>query len=278
MKTIRIYGDSFASTRILDINTKFGWGEMLGDLLSFPVQNNAISGSSTEYSIKLFINDIENNLIGDDDIIIYVPSSQGRLYFSHQLNNAPNTASLYTHKGSYFNPKQSHEWYWENKTHIEWWMVNNNRDMQEITFESYIQLLKNFAISKPNCIVIVLPAYSIKYTQDIFNNLPPTNFLRANMDLFTVSRAEIDDVEGYEFNRWTKFTKEDSRQNHLTRPNLTILVNLLAEAIQTLNMDNITYDKFQTKIIKTITSKEEYLKYVENNILFYNRDIIATLI
>ena len=59
---------------------------------------------------------------------------------------------------------------------------------------------------------------------------------------------------------------------------VTILVNLLAEAIQTLNMDNITYDKFQTKIIKTITSKEEYLKYVENNILFYNRDIIATLI
>ena len=44
------------------------------------------------------------------------------------------------------------------------------------------------------------------------------------------------------------------------------------------SLKKITYDKFQTKIIKTITSKEEYLKYVENNILFYNRDIIATLI
>jgi len=273
MRTIRIYGDSFAFAATFN-NIKMGWGKMLGDLLSLPVHNSAVSGGSTEYAIKSFINDIENNLIGDDDIIIYVPSSPGRLYFSYQLNVAPNTAGPYTHKTFYFNPTESREWYWENKSHIEWWMVNNDRDMQIITFESYIQLLKNFAISKPNCTVIVLPAFhSSKYNQDIFNNLPPHNFLRANINLSTVSQIEIDDTTEYDYFKWTKFTKVDSRVNHLTQINLTILANLLVESIKTLNIDNITYDKFQTNIIKTITSKEEYLKYVENNILPYRKDI-----
>ena len=63
MKTLRIYGDSFAARE--DVGqppVPAGWGVMLGNLLGLPVKNNAISGSSTEYAIKLFVHDIENNI------------------------------------------------------------------------------------------------------------------------------------------------------------------------------------------------------------------------
>jgi hypothetical protein len=201
-------------------------------------------------------------------------ASDNNNYYVTFASTTTGSLPLYSTSTFYFNPSESREWYWENKSHIEWWMVNNDRDMQIITFESYIQLLKNFAISKPTCTVIVLPAFhSSKYNQDIFNNLPPHNFLRANINLSTVSQIEIDDTTEYDYFKWTKFTKVDSRVNHLTQINLTILANLLVESIKTLNIDNITYNKFQTNIIKTITSKEEYLKYVENNILPYRKDI-----
>ena len=68
-------------------------------------------------------------------------------------------------------------------------------------------------------------------------------------------------------NEGIKFTILDPRSNHLTNPNLHILSNLLIESIQTLNIDNITLNKFETKNLGFITNKKEYLKYVSNNIL-----------
>jgi hypothetical protein len=74
-------------------------------------------------------------------------------------------------------------------------------------------------------------------------------------------------MEHLNHNWWREFIKFDARANHLTNTNLSILANLLVESIQTLSIDNITYDKFQTKNIERITSKEQYLKYVSNGLL-----------
>jgi hypothetical protein len=270
MKTLRVYGDSFAAGEWGGAPYGImGWVKMLGDLLSLQIQNNSISGSSTEYAISTFVKEFNRGLIADDDIIIFVTSSTGRLYFSHQFNVDPSTASKYLCEPQYTAP---HDWYWKNKDHIEWWMVNNDRAMQCITFESYIQLLKNFAISKPQCTVIILPAYNNGYyNQDIFNAIPPANFLRANIFLKNISDAEIvtNDTEHFDQNWWREFTSIDSRANHLTNPNLSILANLLVESIQTSSTDNITYDKFQTKNIEKIKSKEQYLKYVSSDLIPY---------
>jgi hypothetical protein len=278
MKTLRIYGESFAAGEWGgNPHDIMGWAKMLGDLLSLPIQNNAISGSSTEYAISIFVKEVNSGQVGDDDIIIFVPSSTGRLYFSHQLNVDPSTASKYLNEPQ--NPG-SHDWYWKNKDHIEWWMLNNDRLMQGITFESYIQLLKNFAISKPQCTVIILPAYNNGYyNQDIFNAIPPVNFLRANVFLKNISDAEIvlDTSEYVDHNSWREFTYIDSRANHLTNTNLSILAKLLSESIQTLSIDNITSDKFQTKNIEKIASKEQYLKYVSSNLIPYLKYIEKNL-
>ena len=268
MKTLRIYGDSFAAG---EWGGKppgiMGWAKMLADLLEIPVKNNAISGSSTEYAIYTFVKDVKEGRIDEEDIIIFLPSSTGRLYFSYQMTVDPSTASKYLNDPHY---SGSHDWYWKNKDHIEWWMVNNDRPMQGITFESYIQLLKNFANSKPQCTVIVIPTYDNGYyNEDIFNAIPPVNFLRANIFLKKISGAEIvaNDTEHFDQNWWREFTSIDSRANHLTNINLAILANLLVESIQTSSIDNITYDKFQTNNIERITSKEQYLKYVSSGLL-----------
>jgi hypothetical protein len=278
MKTLRIYGDSFAAGEIGGQPGRImGWAKMLADLLEIPVENKAISGSSTEYAIYTFVKDVKADRIGYNDIIIFLPSGTGRLHFSYQLHTDPSTASKYLNKPQY---PGSHEWYWKNKDHIEWWMVNSDTHMQAIAFESYIQLLKNFAISKPECTVIVLPTYDNGYySKDIFNNISPVNFLRANIFLKKISGAEIvsNDTEHFDQNWWREFTSIDSRANHLTNINLAILANLLVESIQTSSIDNITYDKFQTNNIERITSKEQYLKYVSSGLLPHIKYIESNL-
>ena len=273
MKTLRVYGDSFAAgEKGGDPYGVIGWVKLLGDLLKIPVENKAISGSSTEYAVNTFVTDVKESRIGDNDIIIFVPSSTGRLYFSYQLHTDPSTASKYLHPVGL---SKSNEWYWKNKDHIEWWMVNNDSQMHKITFESYIQLLKNFAISKPQTTVIVLPAYDNGYGKDIFNTVPPVNFLRANVFLKTLSSTEVigSNSNHLDHNWWREFTKFDARANHLTNTNLSILANLLVESIQTLSIDNITYDKFKTNVINKITSRDQYLKYVSEGMLPYLKNI-----
>ena len=274
MKTIRVYGDSFAANTF-----DFCWPTILGNSLSLPVENNAMLGSCTEYAIKTFIKDVQNNIIGDDDIIIYVPSSTLRLNLSPQLdkNKKPNT-SVYSQGLDNPNGKgPQDEWYQENKKYIDWWVVNYDQEMQEFQFESYIQLLQNFARNRPNCVVIVLPAFPIglfkdeKHPTDIFNKHSTNNFLRVNICLRNVSVLER--IDSPDLKQFVRFTGWDPRCNHLTLPNLYILANLLSEAIQTLNIDNITMDKFQTKNIKCIETKEEYLKCVSNNIVPYSKKI-----
>jgi hypothetical protein len=260
MKTLRIYGDSFAAGEL------GSWTTILSELLGIPIVNNAISGSSTEYSVFTFVNDVNEGIIDDKDIIVFVPSSTGRLYFSHQLYSSPSSASTYNN---------TNYWYRKNKNHVDWWIVNNNTKMQSITFESYIQLLKNFALSKPLSIMVVLQAFNNGYSRDIFNNVPPHNFLRPEIYSGDVSKFETDQhtFSYFKYDDWVEFIKHDPRSNHLTIPNLNILANLLYTAIKNLNADNITYDKFKTNIINKITSKDQYLQYVNDGILTYRPDI-----
>ena len=277
MKTIRVYGDSFAAGATFgNPAVPVGWAYQLGELLNLPVKNNAVDGSSTEYAIKTFIKDIENNVISNDDIIFYVPSGLGRLYFSHQLNIAPSTASGYLRDPP---SKINHDWYWDNKSHIEWWMVNNDRSMQEISFQAYTLLLKNFALVNPNCTIIILPTYDEPSTYTLSDAANPTNFLKSKIYLSKISRNEISckDKKNFSWVDWQKFTKIDPRANHLTNINLTILVKLLAESIQALNIDNITYEQFQTDIIQVITSKEQYLNYISDGMLTHRADIEKNL-
>ena len=73
MKTLRVYGDSFGANIDPSIRS---WAIMLEKKLQIPLVNKAVGGGSTEYAALQFVNDAQNNIIGDDDIVIYIPSTK----------------------------------------------------------------------------------------------------------------------------------------------------------------------------------------------------------
>jgi hypothetical protein len=269
MKTLRVYGDSFGTNNQSDGKS---WTTILQEKLQIPVVNKAVDGGSTEYAALQFGNDAQNNIIGDDDIVIYIPSTLGRLHFDFQITRFPGTASSFC-RGPVLNNDFGNSWYYKNKEHIEWWMVNASQAVISMNFESYVHVISNVARSKPNATFIM-----IKHTgwnHHIPNITHPGNFLISSIFLNDISSNEI--IGGYNYTDFVEFTKFDPRINHLTVPNLGILAELVYETINTKSMEHFTLDKFKTNVIKKITSKEQYLDYVNQGYLTHNNLINRNL-
>jgi hypothetical protein len=254
MKTLRIYGDSFGAPSAADTKC---WADILAAKLNVPVVNKAISGSGTEYSIKQLISDV--SIIEDNDIVIFVTSTPGRLHFQKQISD-PHTASLYLRDPV----GKQHQWYWDNKKHIEWWMVNADQRLLDLNHEAYLHLIKDIAVSKPNATFIILANSDHRVH---IPSIEPKNFLRCDTYLHEISSREMADPANTYF-KWTEHTTYDLRVNHLTIPNLNTLANLLEESITTLSVDNITYDKFKSRFLVPVRVKKEYLDYVEQGYLY----------
>lgn len=269
MKTIRVYGDSFAAP-----NPDFDcWPAILGKKINLPVANKAVPGSSTEYAIKCFIQDIQNNIIQDNDIVIFVTSTPGRLHFNFQNTERPDTGSSYLHEPTTNNRHKYEPWYFKNKDHINWWIVNQDHRLNEINHEAYIHLIKDFAWTKPLATFIVLG--NTDHRVSIPGGQNPKNFLQSFTYLNRISENEYS--TGGSYLEWVKHTNWDLRINHLSIPNLHILAELVEESITNLTVDNITYDKFLTKLMDPISTKAQYADYLANGYLYdmYSLDWFA---
>jgi hypothetical protein len=144
----------------------------------------------------------------------------------------------------------------------------------EITHEAYLHLIKSIALSKPNCVFLVLPAFRPKLK--LLANISFENFLMFDVELFEISNREMIG-SSIDYPKWIKHTGWDARINHLSLPNLHILANELANSITNFTTDNLTYDKFQTSIMKPITSTDQYLDYVSRGLVDRNQGIINQL-
>ena len=256
MNSLRIYGVNYASNGEAASAAETSWASMLSSNLGMKLVNKALDGSSTEYAIKQLLSDVRSGKIMPGDVVVYVPMHMGRLHFTHQNSVAPKTAALYIHNSRYID--KSHTWYWDNQHHIEWWMNNVDRELLDINFEAYIQLVRTLAQGMPENPFIVLPAYGSKI--NIPRAVATPNFLMPSIELFKVSERELInqlfDVTLMEFVRY------DARTNHLAIPNQIILSDLLYESIVNLDVSNISYDCFQQRIMEKITNKRQYLDYV----------------
>ena len=269
MKTLRVYGDSFGAN--VDPNIRY-WVAMLAEKLQIPLVNKAVDGGSTEYAALQFANDARNNVIGDDDIIIYIPSTKGRLHFDFQISSHPETAAGYCH-GPDTRPHIDNSWYYKSKEHIEWWMFNASHDIISMNFESYVHLISNVARSKPNATFIMLK--HAPWDHHIPNINHPDNFLIPPILFTNITTNEI--IGGYKYMDFVEFTKYDPRANHLTIPNLEILAELVYETITTKSIEHFTMDKFKTNLIRKITTKDQYLEYVNQGYLDYSHYILRNL-
>jgi hypothetical protein len=269
MRTLRIYGDSFGASVDQSMQS---WVTILKEKLQIPLVNKAVFGGSTEYAALKFVNDVEKDVIKDNDIVIYIPSTKGRLHFDFQISNHPETAAGYCH-GPDTRPNVDNSWYNKGKEHIEWWMVNASHDIISINFESYTHLISNVARSKPNATFIILK--HIEWDHHVPNIIHPDNFLMPSVLLRDITENEI--IGGYSYMDFVEFTQYDPRSNHLTIPNLKILAELVYETINTQSVKNFTIDKFKNNLIERITSKEQYLEYINQGYLDYSYHILRNL-
>jgi hypothetical protein len=250
MNSLRIYGVNYAAS------PEFSWTKMLAAKLDMKLANKALDGSSTEYAIKQLLSDVRSHKIMSGDVVVYVPMHMGRLHFTHQNSVAPKTAALYIHSSK--NIDKSHTWYWDNQHHIEWWMNNVDRELLDINFEAYVQLVRTLAQGMPENPFIVLPAYGSKI--NIPKAVATPNFLMPSIELFKVSEREL--IDQLFDVTLMEFVRYDARTNHLAIPNQVILSDLLYESIVNLDVSNISYDCFQQRIMEKITNKRQYLDYV----------------
>ena len=258
MSTLRIYGVNYAASQELS------WTKMLSSRLGMKLVNKALDGSSTEYAIKQLMSDVNDGVIIPGDVVMYIPMHMGRLHFKHQNLVAPKTAALYIHGSK--NIDESHKWFWDNQHHIEWWMNNVDRELLDINFEAYIQLVRTLAEGMSDNVFVVLPVYGSKISMP--TTTVPRNFLMPSVELFKVSEGELInqlfDVTLMEFVRY------DARTNHLTIPNNVILSDVLYKSIVNLDVSNISYDCFRRRIIEKIRNKKQYSDYIDKGYL-HNR-------
>ena len=262
MTKILVYGDSYASS---ENDGCLAWVDLLGKKLGLDVLNRAISGSSTEYAMRCLIKDLNTDTFEKDDIVVFVSSTPGRMHFQFQ-NSRPETAAQYWHDVDTSDSK--HSWYKENKKHLEWWMVNFDCRMNAINQECYIHALKDLALANPKSFVIHLSNSDHNFLDRV--EIPfgknPSNFLRPDIYLSTISHNEVINFESY--NEFVTYTKFDPRVNHMSNINLNILANALVKAISTKKVDHINYNLFEKSLFKTIRTLDQYRLYIGRDMLY----------
>lgn len=265
MKTLRVYGDSYA-VKSLD---SLCWPELLSERLGIPLINQAVGGSSTEFSMINIDNDIDNNIIGDNDIICFVMTTYGRVNLRYVTDNVPNKASNYLHD---LEANNKDPWIRDNKKFVDWYLVNRDDRLLRINQQSYIHYLIDYASSKPNVTFILLKNLSF---EERLPYMLPQNFLMPDIYLGKISRDEIRNFNSDD--EYRANLKFDPRSNHLTEPNLKILVNLIVQSIQELTVNNFKYECFQSKILDKTINLNQYLNYVNLGILAKNDETIKKL-
>lgn len=269
MRKLYVFGDSFAAPN----NESSSWAQLLADRLKIPkFMNFGINGSSSEYAMHKFHQTISEENVSDS-IIIVLLSTIGRLDLEFQIER-PETAVIYLNS----NPMDpinivagsKHEWYRENKKHIEWLCVNSNRRTAYLNRECYIHALKNYAESDPGNMVIVLQnsLQSNGIPSFIPRGILPSNFIAPEIDIDIVSKAEIINYNSY--HEFVKYTGWDPRINHLTNPNLEIMAESLYQMILTRDINKLQYDSFRKNIIKQIKNQQQLDEYITAGILYPN--------
>lgn len=257
MSKLIVYGDSYASSN----EYSKGWTSFLAERLNLQEINRAVDGSSSEYAIEKFINDFKNDIIKDDDIIIFALSTPGRLNLLHQ-QEFPGTAAQFLHDVSTDN--SSYKWYKQNRQHLQWYSLNRNSNESGINLESYIHMLRNFAEIHPN-IKLLLLENTDHYPEMPYSNTVP-NFLRPKIYLTDIANSEINNFTSY-FDWTSSISGVDCRTNHLSNKNKEILINLVIESLEKMTVSHITYDKFMSNLFDPITTKEQYIKYIKDGLI-----------
>jgi hypothetical protein len=266
MTKIYSYGDSYISegdqyrnkNELIEFN---GWTSILAKKLGYENLNRGVSGGSTENAMLKLTADINQEVFESGDVILFQTSTAGRIHLEFQKER-PETASVYVHEVDITQPR--HSWYRQNQRYIRWYLANFDMELAQLNQICYRHTVINYARSRPDLKVVLL-SNIIPYEQ-IKLPPPPENCMIVPIELDSIAKNEWIDCT---YNDWISFTKYDARTNHLSIPNLNILVELVLEALNTGSTDHFTYDKFRQRIFSPILSREDYNRYAEQGLIYF---------
>jgi hypothetical protein len=305
MKIIRVYGDSYVAP--LPPQEGKGWTKILADRLGMEELNFGVGGSSAFYTIKKLALDLKNNEIKEDSLIIVLLSSLGRFYNKTSLEKFPSSGTNFIHEsvpafdanvgfteerpvsipnGVLLSAKsEMARYYYENENFIKWWFVENDIQLENINVESFIHWIYLLAVKKhTNHKFIIMFNSSYKHDYSCIENTK--NFiLLKDFFMSKIANNEIDEQiistdlprQGKYFRLTEHIDFMDPRINHLTKPNIEILVEQMEKVVLHNDCSGLRHDAFLSNVIKPIRGIEEYNQYVVDNIL-YERPQIARLI
>jgi len=279
---LMVYGDSFVSrNETSDIRKKqYCWVEKVAGNLGLECINRGVSGSSSEFSMYKFVDDIENKRIGNKDFIIYVQTNHHRLYSSHFIHKQPNmSCSFIGLSKEKIESDFRYRYYEENYDHLVWYYNNLDQKINLLHHESFLHSIKNYAVSNPGVKILLLLLEPIPMPNNVMDHFGflenlPKNLYFPNLPLNNVSLDEFTDT--WDVIKWSNIVGYDPRVNHFSCPNLKILVDLTTDTFKNGCIENWSKDKFLTKIFSRVDTLEKYVDYCNKKMLWCYSDVVKS--
>lgn len=254
-KRLIVFGDSFASLLLnvpVERNKGTIWFVELAKHLGLELKNYAYPGSSFEYSLREFGNYISTIEYREDDIIIFVLTSQFRSpILSDEI--PPNYAGYLTAflDGSLAKDHPAYSHYYKNKEMYESLYLNHDRRLADTQRKNLILALKSI----PNFSVLMTAfesSYDVSERNDV-NKLCKSDdgFLLIPTNLYSICEDEIIDAGFIEFRN---HFNGDNRNCHLCNTNNAILAKQIYSCIE--NKTEKCFDASEYK--KQFISLKEY--------------------
>lgn len=263
MKLI-VYGDSFAGpANRFDDPLAFSWTNLLAKKLNIELVNNAVAGSSVEYSVNKFIKDCLSCDIKKHDIIVFIISHPGRLHLDYQ-NNHPKTATQYQ---EYYHKTRGiilDSWYLLNKDYIKWYEKHKDLELLGINSCAYTHMFQSYAKNNSSNIFTLINSFPNKEYIPIVDK--SKNFIYPDINLYDACEAEF---YNFKYQDWVKYVKSDPRANHFSNINLEKLADSIYKAIINKDSSHISYDSFKKDLFNApLNNLKIYQNYVEKKLLF----------
>lgn len=262
MKKIVAFGDSFINYDWVDVG--HNWVDYLGKHLNIPVVNYGIAASGLGYAMDSFVKYYQSSEYSSDDIIIFVATSEQRLYTSNMYN--PRLGAIGIHDNDMHNNTRSEiekDWIKENKKFALWAIMNIYAPAINYELIKTLSFFKIWAESHLTNSVIILRAFSQllgnEHAEKLINMISPSkNFfpiINPNTSLGKIAMEEYSSnklyAQHHEF-----LNGVDHRINHLSVQNRQNLALMVSKLILTHDINCVDFSWVQKNII-TSTSQFE---------------------
>jgi hypothetical protein len=263
MKKIVAFGDSYVNYDWIDIK-EHNWVDYLGKILNLPVLNYGISGSGLGYAMDSFVKYTNSNEYFSEDIIIFVTSSDQRLYTSNMYN--ARLGSKIIQRPEWKLEREDEVWLKENGESALWAIMNLYDPKINYELIKTLSFLQTWAQHRLSNTLIVIRAFG----KDVSNGHDIeklTELIKFSENFFPLidsdtTLGQISTVEYSKFHLRTLHQQYwkgiDYRINHLSQYHRMELAKMISNVISTKSASAVDFSWIQRNSI-TSTDQFEFL-------------------